>query len=66
MVFGIICSEATILQPNKTPFARTYVVRFDKKDENGNVFDFGGEKTGQVMLRIASPRGAAELVWTAK
>jgi len=52
--------------PNKTPFTRTYVVRFDKKDENGNVFDFGGEKTGQVMLRIASPRGAAEMVWTAK
>jgi len=49
--------------PNRTPFTRTYVVRFDKQDEAGKAFEFGGEKTGLVVLRIASPRGTAELDW---
>ncbi len=52
--------------PNRTPFTRTYVLRFEKNDELGKAFDFGGEHTGKIVLRIACPRGAAELAWTAK
>ena len=48
--------------PAKTPFTKTYAVRFSRgagKDE-----DFVGEKTGQIILRFAGPLGRADLVWT--
>lgn len=45
--------------PDRTPFSRTYLVRFARPGGR----EFLGPRTGRLMLRIASPIGTAELIW---
>lgn len=50
--------------PVKTPFTRTYVVRFLRsagKDEG-----FAGERSGRIVLRFAGPLGRTDLIWSAR
>lgn len=50
--------------PVKTPFTKTYVVRFLRsagKDEG-----FAGERSGRIVLRVAGPLGRADLIWSAR
>jgi hypothetical protein len=50
--------------PAKTPFTKTYVVRFSRaagKDDG-----FTGDRSGRVVLRFASPLGRADLVWSSQ
>jgi hypothetical protein len=45
--------------PQKTPFTKTYAIRFVP---SGDV-EFVGMRSGSIRLRIASPIGRVELVW---
>jgi hypothetical protein len=47
--------------PVKTPFSKTYVVRFTRSAarEDG----FTGERSGSLSLRLAGPFGHADLIW---
>jgi hypothetical protein len=45
--------------PAKTPFSKTYSVRFVPPANT----DFVGMKSGSIILRIASPLGRVELTW---
>ena len=45
--------------PAKTPFSKTYNVRFESPPSS----DFVGIKSGSIILRIASPLGRIELTW---
>jgi hypothetical protein len=45
--------------PAKTPFSKTYNVRFEPPPNA----DFTGIKSGSITLRIASPAGRIELTW---
>ena len=45
--------------PAKTPFSKTYNVRFVPPPDT----DFVGLKSGSIILRIASPLGRIELTW---
>jgi hypothetical protein len=47
--------------PAKTPFSKTYSVRFAPAAAS----DFAGFKSGSITLRIASPIGRVELTWRA-
>ena len=50
--------------PVKTPFSKTYLVRFTRalaRDEG-----FVGERSGLIALRFAGPFGHADLVWQAR
>jgi hypothetical protein len=47
--------------PAKTPFSKTYSVRFSPAAAS----DFAGIKSGSITLRIASPVGRVELTWRA-
>lgn len=47
--------------PAKTPFSKTYNVRFEAPPSS----DFVGIKSGAIILRIASPLGRIELTWRA-
>jgi hypothetical protein len=47
--------------PAKTPFSKTYKVRFTPAANS----DFAGIKSGSITLRIASPIGRVELTWRA-
>lgn len=50
--------------PAKTPFTKTYLVRFDRADTDGDDDKaFGGFDTGVLILRVAGPRGHADLTW---
>jgi hypothetical protein len=44
--------------PSKTPFSKTYSIRFVAKSG-----DFAGAQTGGLTLRFMSPVGRIELVW---
>lgn len=44
--------------PLKTPFTKTYAIRFI-----ADGVDFVGMRSGSIKLRIASPIGRVELVW---
>lgn len=46
--------------PAKTPFSKTYSIRFTAGSEHG---DFVGLASGSITLRIASPAGRIELRW---
>lgn len=45
--------------PSKTPFSKTYSIRFIAKSPN----DFAGAQSGTLTLRFMSPVGRIELVW---
>ena len=46
--------------PARTPFTKTYVIRFDVPTDAAT---FAGTKSGSLTLRIASPMGRVELTW---
>jgi hypothetical protein len=50
--------------PNRTPFSRTYTVRFSRPDGGGD--SFVGSDSGRLILRVASPLGKVETVWEAR
>lgn len=50
--------------PKRTPFSRTYAIRFDRSGPSAE--DFGGPETGRITLRIAGPLGTAEMAWLAR
>lgn len=53
--------------PRKTPFTRTYVVRFARgKVAEGAGASFQGWQSGRLTLRIASPAGQAQVTWVAR
>jgi hypothetical protein len=45
--------------PSKTPFTKTYVVRFVTPTDT----EFAGPKSGSITLRLASPIGRLDLTW---
>jgi len=45
--------------PSKTPFTKTYTVRFTPPADGG----FSGVRSGSLTLRFASPVGRIDLVW---
>ncbi len=49
--------------PSRTPFSRTYTVRFTRPEGGGD--SFVGPDSGRLILRIASPIGKVETVWEA-
>jgi hypothetical protein len=49
--------------PVKTPFTKTYSIRFSRG--GGKEADFAGEREGLITLRFAGPLGHADLIWTA-
>jgi hypothetical protein len=49
--------------PKRTPFTRTYSIRFVVPAEGS---EFSGVKAGSLMLRFVSPIGRAELEWRAR
>ena len=46
--------------PSKTPFTKTYSVRFIMPAPGG---DFAGTRSGSLTLRFASPIGRVDLIW---
>jgi hypothetical protein len=50
--------------PNRTPFSRTYNLRFVRPDGGGDAFV--GPESGRLVLRIASPMGRVEVAWDAR
>ena len=50
--------------PVKTPFTRTYLVRFARTAAKED--DFAGERSGRIILRIAGPMGRADLIWAGR
>ena len=53
--------------PDKTPFSKTYSVRFPVNvlgdGTSAGATDFVGAKTGSLTLRVTSPLGRVELPW---
>ncbi len=49
--------------PARTPFTRTYVIRFDRKKPQGEGPHFTGPDSGRIILRVASPMGRVDFVW---
>ena len=47
--------------PAKTPFSKTYSIRFNHSVEHDETFD--GERSGSLTLRLAGPFGHLDLVW---
>ena len=45
--------------PAKTPFSKTYNIRFTPPADGG----FSGVRSGALILRFASPVGRIDLVW---
>lgn len=50
--------------PSRTPFSRTYTIRFVRPEGGGE--SFVGPQSGRMILRLASPIGKVEVVWEAK
>ncbi len=50
--------------PTRTPFSKTYTVRFVRPEGSGD--SFVGPASGRLILRIASPVGKVEVTWEAK
>ena len=50
--------------PTKTPFSRTYTVRFVRPDGGGE--SFAGPTSGRLILRVDSPVGKVEVVWESR
>jgi|tagenome__1003787_1003787.scaffolds.fasta_scaffold20910416_2 hypothetical protein len=55
--------EATFF-PDRTEFSRTYVIRFDRAE--AEAAGFGGQGTGRIVLRVASPMARVELIWQSR
>jgi hypothetical protein len=49
--------------PSRTPFSRTYALRFVRTEGGGD--SFVGPDSGRMILRIASPMGRVEVAWEA-
>jgi hypothetical protein len=49
--------------PKRTPFSRTYTIRFVRPD--GSAESFAGPDSGRLILRVASPMGRVQVVWEA-
>jgi hypothetical protein len=47
--------------PAKTPFTKTYTIRFNRPSEHDD--GFVGERSGSLTLRLAGPFGHVDLVW---
>jgi len=47
--------------PSKTPFSKTYSIRFNHSVERDEAFL--GERSGSLTLRLAGPFGHLDLVW---
>ena len=47
--------------PSKTPFSKTYSIRFNHSVEHDEAFL--GERSGSLTLRLAGPFGHLDLVW---
>ena len=50
--------------PTRTPFSRTYTLRFVRTEGAGEAFV--GPPSGRMILRLASPMGKVEVSWDAK
>jgi hypothetical protein len=50
--------------PSRTPFSRTYTVRFVRPEGAGEAFV--GSPSGRLILRLAAPVGKVEVSWEAK
>ena len=50
--------------PTRTPFSKTYAVRFVPPEGTGDAFV--GPASGRLILRFASPLGKLEVAWEAK
>lgn len=50
--------------PTRTPFSRTYTLRFVRTEGAGEAFV--GSPSGRMILRLASPMGKVEVSWDAK
>jgi len=50
--------------PTRTPFSKTYAVRFVPPEGTGDAFV--GPSSGRLILRLASPVGKLEVAWEAK
>jgi hypothetical protein len=50
--------------PTRTPFSRTYTVRFVRPE--GGEETFVGPRSGRLILRIASPVGKVDVSWETK
>ena len=48
--------------PAKTPFTKTYMIRFSRPTKPTD--DFVGDRSGLLMLRFAGPLGTVDLSWT--
>ena len=54
----------SVFFPLRTPFSRSYALRFVKPDGAGAAFV--GPASGRLILRLASPLGKVEVVWEAR
>jgi hypothetical protein len=50
--------------PSRTPFSKTYTVRFVRPEGAGDAFV--GPQSGRLILRVASPVGKVEVTWEAR
>ena len=50
--------------PTRTPFSKTYTVRFVRTEGAGEAFV--GPQSGRLILRLASPVGKVEVGWESK
>jgi len=50
--------------PSRTPFSRTYTLRFVRPE--GAAEAFVGPQSGRLILRLASPVGKVDVAWEAK
>lgn len=50
--------------PTKTPFSKTYAVRFNHSVEHDEAFL--GERSGSLTLRLAGPFGHLDLTWRSR
>jgi len=50
--------------PSRTPFSKTYTVRFVRPEGAGEAFV--GPQSGRLILRLASPVGKVEVAWEAR
>jgi len=50
--------------PAKTPFSKTYLIRFIRGA--GHEDGFSGERSGELSLRFAGPLGSSDLRWSSR
>lgn len=52
--------------PYRTPFSRTYLVRFSRAEAEAAGLAEPGSSSGRLILRVASPLAKPELTWRAR